>query len=137
MAQTFRPPATQRIYDVCVVGSQLGGVLAGALLARRGFRVLHVAHDDPGFHYAGQRYVLPFGPAVVPSIRQLPAAEMILSELGLATDFARALQPTAPDLQLLLPKHRVDLSRDVGILRTELRREWPQEAEPLEAGFAS
>jgi NAD(P)-binding Rossmann-like domain len=137
VAQTFRPPATQRIYDVCVVGSQLGGVLAGALLARRGFRVLHVAHDDPGFHYADQGYVLPFGPAVVPSIRQLPAAETILSELGLATDFARALQPTEPDLQLLLPKHRVDVSRDVAILRTELRREWPKEAEPLEAGFAS
>ncbi len=137
MAQTFRPPATQRIYDVCVVGSQLGGVLAGALLARRGFRVLHVAHDDPGFHYADQGYVLPFGPAVVPSTRQLPSAESILSELGLATDFGRALQPSTPDLQVLLPKHRVDLSRDAAILRTELRREWPQEAEPLEAAFAS
>ena len=135
MAQTFRPPATQRIYDVCVVGSQLGGVVAGALLARRGFRVLHVAHDDAGFHYADHGYVLPFGPAVVPSPRQLTSAEAVLSELGLATDFSRALQPSSPDLQLLLAKHRVDLSRDAGVLRTELRREWPSEAEALEAGF--
>ena len=52
------------------------------------------------------------GPAVVPSPRQLPAAEAVLAELGLATDFARALAPSDPDLQLLLPKHRVDLSRD-------------------------
>jgi phytoene dehydrogenase-like protein len=137
LAQTFRPPATQRIYDVCVVGSQLGGVVAGALLARRGFRVLHVAHDDPGFHYVDQGYVLPFGPAVVPSPRQMPSAEAVLSELGLATDFSRALTPSDPDLQLLLPKHRVDLSRDPAVLRTELRREWPAEAEKLEAGFAS
>ncbi len=43
MPQTFKPPRTQRVYDVCVVGSQLGGVAAGALLARRGYRVLHVA----------------------------------------------------------------------------------------------
>ena len=29
VAQSFRPPATQRLYDVCVIGSQLGGVVAG------------------------------------------------------------------------------------------------------------
>ncbi len=136
MAQTFRPPATQRLYDVCVIGSQLGGVLAGALLARRGFRVLHVAHDDPGFHYVDHGYVLPFGPAVLPSPRHLPAAEAVLAELGLATDVSRALAPTEPDLQLLLPRHRVDLSREPAVLRTELRREWPREADALEAGFA-
>jgi phytoene dehydrogenase-like protein len=137
VAQTFRPPATQRLYDVCIVGSQLGGVVAGALLARRGFRVLHVAHDDPGFHYVDRGYVLPLGPAVVPSPRQLPAAETVLGELGLATDLSRALAPSDPDLQLLLPRHRVDLSRDASVLRAELRREWPREAEGLEGAFAS
>jgi NAD(P)-binding Rossmann-like domain len=136
VAQTFRPPATQRIYDVCVIGSQLGGIVAGALLARRGFRVLHVAHDDRGPSYLDGGYVLPWGPAVVPSPRVMPAAEAALAELGLSTDVARALEPSDPDLQLLLPKHRVDLSRDPTVLRTELRREWPQEAESLEGGFA-
>jgi len=136
LAQTFRPPATQRLYDVCILGSQLGGVVAGALLARRGLRVLHVAHDDPGFHYVDHGYVLPFGPAVLPSPRQLPSAEAVLAELGLATDVGRALAPSDPDLQLLLPRHRVDLSRDVAMLRPELRREWPREADALEGGFA-
>lgn len=137
MAQPFRPPATQRLYDVCVVGSQLGGVVAGALLARRGFRVLHVAHDDPGFHYSDHGYVLPYGPAVIPSPRHLPSAEAVLTELGLASDLGRALAPTEPDLQLLLPRHRVDVSREAAQLRTELRREWPRDVDPLEAGFAS
>ncbi len=137
MAQTFRPPATQRLYDVCVVGSQLGGVIAGALLARRGLRVLHVAHDDPGFHYVDHGYVLPFGPAVVPNPRHLPAADAVLAELGLATDFSRALAPSDPDLQILLPRHRVDVSHDPAVLRAELKREWPKAAEKLEAGFAT
>ncbi len=137
MAQTFRPPATQRLYDVCVVGSQLGGVLAGALLARRGLRVLHVAHDDPGFHYVDHGYVLPFGPVVVPNPRHLPAAESVLSELGLATDFSRALAPSDPDLQILLPRHRVDVSHDPAVLRSELKREWPKQVEALEASFAT
>jgi phytoene dehydrogenase-like protein len=136
VAQSFRPPATQRLYDVCVVGSQLGGVLAGALLARRGFRVLHVAHDDPGFHYGDHGYVLPFGPAVLPSPRHMPSAEAVLAELGLATDVGRTLAPSEPDLQLLLPRHRVDVSREPTVLRTELRREWPQDAEALEGAFA-
>lgn len=135
MAQAFKPPATQRLYDVCVVGSQLGGVVAGALLARRGFRVLHVAHDDPGFHYVDHGYLLPFGPAVVPNPRHLPSAEAVLAELGLATDVGRALAPSDPDLQLLLPRHRVDLSRDAARLRGELRREWPRELDALEGAF--
>ncbi|GAO05078.1 NAD(P)/FAD-dependent oxidoreductase [Anaeromyxobacter sp. PSR-1] len=136
MAQTFRPPATQRIYDVCIVGSQLGGIVAGALLARRGFRVLHVAHDDLGPSYVDAGYVLPWAPAVIPSPRQMPAAEAVLAELGLATDVGRALEPSDPDLQILLPRHRVDVSRDAAQLRTELHREWAGEAEALEAGFA-
>jgi len=133
--QAFRPPATQRLYDVCVIGSQLGGVVAGALLARRSFRVLHIAHDDPGFHYVDQGYVLPHGPAVLPSPRHLPMAEAVLAELGLGTDLGRALAPSDPDLQLLLPRHRVDISREAPVLRAELRREWPREADALEAGF--
>jgi phytoene dehydrogenase-like protein len=135
LAQTFKPPATQRIYDVCVLGSQLGGVVAGALLARRGFRVLHVAHEDPGPSYVDRGYVLPWGPAVVPAPRHLPAAEAVLAELGLTTDLSRALEPSDPDLQLLLPRHRVDLSREASVLRAELKREWPREAERIEAGF--
>jgi hypothetical protein len=134
--QAFKPPATQRLYDVCVIGSQLGGVVAGALLARRGFRVLHVAHDDLGPSYAEGGYLLPFGPAFIPSPRQLPAAEAVLAELGLSTDVGRVLEPSDPDLQLLLPKHRVDLSRDPALLRSELRREWPRDVEALEAAFA-
>ncbi len=133
MAQTLRPPSTQRIYDVCIVGSQLGGVVAGALLARRGLRVLHVAHGELGPGYVDHGYALPWGPAAVPSPRHMPAAEAVLAELGLATDVNRALEPSDPDLQLLLPRHRVDVSRDPGVLRAELRREWPAEAEALEA----
>ena len=115
MAQTFRPPATQRLYDVCVVGSQLGGVVAGALLARRGFRVLHVAHDDPGFHYVDHGYVLP----VRPRRRPLPAPAPLGGggpRRARARDRRRRARsrPSEPDLQLLLPRHRVDLSREAG-----------------------
>jgi phytoene dehydrogenase-like protein len=136
LAQTFKPPATQRIYDVCVLGSQLGGVVAGALLARRGFRVLQVALDDPGPGYVEGGYLLPWGPALVPATQHLPSAETVLVELGLATDLGRALVPCHPEIQVLLPRHRADVTGEPALLARELRREWPADADRLGAGFA-
>jgi len=135
MPQRFRPPATHRVYDACVVGSQLGGVVAGALLARRGFRVLHVDHDGVGPSYADGGWLLPHAPAVLPGPRLFPAAESVLQELGLVTDVSRALEPSAPDLQLLLPRARFDLVRDPVRRAAELRREWPEQAEALGAAL--
>jgi phytoene dehydrogenase-like protein len=130
-----RSPATARAYDVCVVGSQLGGIAAGALLARRGFRVLHVDHDGLGGQYADGGWVLPYAPSLVPSPRLFPAAEAVLGELGLAADLARQLEPCVPDLQVLLPRARLDLARDPAARRAELEREWPGEGERLEAAL--
>jgi phytoene dehydrogenase-like protein len=136
VAQPFRPPATHRVYDACVVGSQLGGVLAGALLARRGYRVLHVDHDGLGPSYEDRGWVLPYVPALLPSPRLFPAAEAALSELGLLTDVQRALEAPGPDLQLLLPRARLDLAREPARRAAELRREWPDDAARLEAALA-
>lgn len=135
MALTFKPPATQRIYDACVIGSQLGGTLAGALLARRGHRVLHIEHDGVNTTYEDGGYVLPYAPVLLPSLRQLPAAELGLRELGLATDALRALEPCSPDLQLLLPRHRVDVGHDGQRRLAELNREWPEDAARLDAAI--
>ena len=135
MAQTFKPPATQRLYDVCVFGSQLGGALAGALLARRGYRVLHVDHDGARASYEDGGYLLPYAPSLVLSPRLFPAAEAALGELGLATDALRALEPCNPDLQVLLPRHRVDVGHEAHRRLAEFRREWPADADRLEAAF--
>jgi len=136
VVQTFKPPATQRVYDVCVIGSQLGGVAAGALLARRGYRVLHVDHDGLGASYEDGGWLLPYAPAILPSPRAFPAAEAVLSELGLTNDLSRAFEPSHPDLQLMLPRHRLDLHRDPAARSAELRREWGADADGLEAALA-
>ena len=77
----------------------------------------------------------PWGPAIVPALRALPAAEAILVELGLATDAARLLEPARPCLQVLLPRHRVDLPAARAERTAELRREWPGDAARLDAGL--
>lgn len=136
MAQTIRPPSTQRSYDVCVLGSQLGGIAAGALLARRGFRVLHVDHDGVGRAYEDQGFLLPYGPALLPSPRTFPAGEAVLDELSLTADVGRLLEPCAPDLQLLLPRHRIDLWRGDAPRQAELAREFGSDGGRLEAALS-
>jgi hypothetical protein len=137
VAATFKPPATQRVYDVCVVGGGLGGAAAGALLSRRGFRVLLVDEGGPSPTITDGGWLFPAGPALRPAFRQLPAAEALLTDLGLASDAARALEPLVPALQLLLPRHRLELAPDPEALRRELRREWPTEAARLEGALAT
>ena len=126
----------KRAYDVCVLGSSLGGVAVGALLARRGHRVLHVDPDGRGTGFADGGWRIPWGPALVPALRGLPAADAVLGELGLSSD-ARHLEPSRPALQLLLPRHRLDLPSNPAERDAELRREWPDDAPRLASALAA
>ena len=136
MSTTFKPPATQRVYDVCVVGAGLGGAAAGALLSRRGFRVLLVDDGGASPPLADGGWLLPAGPAIRPAVRLLPAAEAMLTDLGLSSDIARSLEPLDPPLQVLLPRHRLELHSDAAGLARGLRREWPARAGALAEGLA-
>src|SRR5215217_2688213 len=110
---------SRHVYDVIVLGSQLGGALAGALLAKRGHRVLFVEHDGMGPGYEHGRYLLPYAPSLIPSLKTMPAVEEAFTELGLSTAVQRALKPHQPELQLVLPRHRVDLHADEARRRAE------------------
>jgi phytoene dehydrogenase-like protein len=131
--QGYRPPSTQRQYDACVLGSQVGGAVAAALLARRGFRVLEVDHDGRGAGYLDGGYVLPWRPAIFPSPRLMPAAESALHELAATSQVARTLHPLGRGLNLFLDRHRLDLPAAAEPRAAELRREWPAEDSALEA----
>ena len=134
MATSFKPPATQRVYDVCVLGGGLGGAAAGALLSRRGYRVLVIDAGGPA-PAADGGWLLPGGPSLLPGTRLLPAADSLLAEVGLVSDAARALEPLVPDLQLLYPRQRLDLAREPGHLAGELKRAWRADAERLARGL--
>lgn len=122
---------SRHVYDVIVLGSQIGGALAAALLAKRSHRVLLVEHDGmgPGYEHGG--YVLPYAPAIAPSLKAMPAVEEALTELGLTSVVQRALLPHSPALQLVLPRHRVDLHAEEPRRRAELTREFAERADGL------
>lgn len=131
--QRVAPPVqpSRHIYDVIVVGMQPGGLLAAALLAKRGLQVLQI---DPFGHapfYEQGNVRFPLGPSLVPSLRVLPRVEQALYELGINLDLSRLQEGEGHALQLILPRGRFDHTLDGEALRAEIARVFPESAEPI------
>jgi phytoene dehydrogenase-like protein len=120
----FAAAPSARVYDAIILGPSLGGAFAAALLARRGLRVLWAEHGGPGVAYAHQGFLWPTGFLPLASPRVLPPFEDALTELGLTTQVLRLLRPVVPALQLVLPRHRLDLPLDDARRVAECRREF-------------
>ncbi|MFT3836636.1 MAG: desaturase [Myxococcaceae bacterium] len=127
---------SRHVYDVAVIGSQMGGALAAALLARRGYQVLYVDHDGLGPGYGHEGWLLPYAPFVMAPLRSLPPLEEAAAELGLTQVLQRAIR-AVPKIQLVRPNERIDLFRqspDTGRLPIEIERALGKERV---AGFLS
>lgn len=122
---------SRHIYDVIVVGMQPGGLLAAALLAKRGLQILQI---DPLGHapfYEQGGTLFPLGPRLVPSLRVLPRVEQALYELGINLDLSRLQEGEGHALQILLPRERFDHSLDDEVLRSEIARVFPKSVEAV------
>jgi phytoene dehydrogenase-like protein len=128
---------TRHVYDVLVLGGQVGGALAAALLARRGYKVLLVEHEPAGAGYESEGWQLPYAPHVVPPLGALPALGPALDELHLTAPAQRAVQPHRPELQLVLPGVRLDLHAEPARRAAELQRALHGGAEALRGRLAA
>ena len=117
-------------YEVTVVGGQLPGLLAGALLAKRGLRVLVVRHDAVTPDYAMGAYRLPRAPFAL-----LDAASnhtrQVLQELALLTTVGGHRDSSAPSFQMAVPGHRFDVYANPDLFAPELTREFRSQASIL------
>jgi len=120
----FAAAPSARVYDAIVLGPSLGGAFAAALLARRGLRVLWAEHGGPGASYSHEGFLFPTQAVPLPTPRALPPLEDALNELGLTTQLSRVLRPVVPALQLILPRHRLDLPLDDARRLAECNREF-------------
>jgi hypothetical protein len=118
-------------YDVVVLGTQPGPFLAGALLAKRGFRVLLLGQDDLGPTYEIAGRTLPRAPYTFLAVHS-PVARRIFQELALNQLFRRRAASMDPAFQVALPKHRLDLPLDDAELDREIEREFPEVRRPVE-----
>lgn len=117
--------AAKNFYDAVLVGLDLTTLVAGALLAKRGFRVLVVGQGRPWPSYELSGMSLPRGPFSL----EAPASPVLartFAELALKPLLSRRIRALAPPLQAVLPRHRIDLSSDPELLARELEREFPE-----------
>lgn len=125
-----------RHFDVAVIGGQVSGLIAGALLAKRGRRVVLLDHGEGTSHYRRKGLRLPLVPTLVPSLDSAPAVQKVHHELGLGPDLRTASESLDPLFQAIMPKHRIDVRAGQDALLNELRLEFPELAEPVRRFFA-
>jgi hypothetical protein len=121
-------------YDVLVLGADIPALAAGALLARRGFRVAWVRHDPRPRSYRWDDLPLRRAPEASPML-DTPAWQRIAADLSLPA-FAPRRVGEGPIAQVVLPRHRIDIATDPGLLLHEFEREFPELRRPMEELFA-
>ena len=118
--------STTNHYDLIVLGSDIAGLVAAALVARRGKRVLVVPHGpaDGRYPLGGRSLALDTAPVVHLGT---PPVERVFSELGLWQQIRRRDTPLDSLVHLVLPEQRLDLTPAAANWSAEVAREWPKD----------
>ncbi|MEM9074903.1 MAG: hypothetical protein AAGE52_40775 [Myxococcota bacterium] len=115
---------TRRYYDAVFLGMGFEPLLAGALLAKRGFRVLVLGQGERAPTYeAGDRRWPRRSHTFLAT--HSPVAKRLLAELALHQLFRRRTTAMDPAFQVVLPKHRFDFALAPVDLQREIEREVP------------
>ncbi len=122
MAKAPLKPQAKRLYDVAVLGPDVGGAAAAALCARRGLRTLLVPMGTVSASRESEGWLLPSAACILPPLRQLSGAVGVLDEVGVGTDLHRQ-GAGAGSFQILSDKLRLSLPSEAHRRRAELRRE--------------
>jgi hypothetical protein len=122
---TSRPVDTN-YFEVVICGPDLAGQIAAALLSRRGKRVLLCGHDRPPASFQAGPYTLAREPGTLPP-PDTESVARVMRELGHNQLIRRRAPALHPGLQLVFPKHRLNLGHDPEAVAAELRREFPSE----------
>jgi phytoene dehydrogenase-like protein len=125
---------TRRFYDVIVLGADLGPLLTAAILAKRGFRVLVLGCGTLDDTYEEDDLRLPRWPSYF-AVGDTPIVKRVFSDLALWQILRRKLQPLEPSYQVVLPRARLDVTRDRERYAEECAREFGDAARSIEAFY--
>ncbi len=128
--------APRSFYEVVVAGASLAALAAGALLARRGFRVAVIGQGARPAAYEYDGLTLRRDLACV-SFVDAPAFRRAMTELALLPAVRRRAQSPEPAWQVVLPRQRLDVHADPERRLAELDREFPEIHRPVEDFYAN
>jgi phytoene dehydrogenase-like protein len=119
-------------YDVVVCGGETAGLVAAALLARRGYRVLVVGDEPEQAALEAGGTALSRAPALLPPLDD-PQALRVFKELDCVAVVKRRA-PVAPGIRLAIGQQRIDVTADPAALERELARAFAASGPMLLAG---
>jgi len=113
-------------FDIVCLGTELPGLIASALLAKQGYRVLLAGAVEkpekpgPGTLQRGRAPLLFVGDHSSPIIR------WAVSHLSLTQEMRNRLRPLVPSYQVVLPGHRLEMGGRSPDTDAEVKRELPE-----------
>ncbi len=122
--------STTSHYQIVIVGTDLAGLVFGALCAKRGYRVLILGQGTSGALYEQQGHTLVRRLDLIYGL-QSPPVRRVFEELSLGLELRNLPRAQEPAYQVLLPKARLDISSQDRVLQRELRREFPEQVQAI------
>jgi phytoene dehydrogenase-like protein len=98
-----------KLYDVAVIGNELAGLVAGALLVKRGFQVLVIDIESARLQVKRDGFTLKPFPGLFYGFGQGQIFSDIFLELGIPFLEKKRFQLAQPAYQVALPTARVDI----------------------------
>ncbi len=118
--------ATTAHYHVIIAGTDLPGLILGALCAKRGYRVAVLGHGGHPVVYEHAGHVMCRRVPVFYGLGS-PAVRRVFEQLSMALELRNMPRQLEPGFQVVLPTGRMDMTADEQRLRAEFEREMPGE----------
>jgi len=119
-------------YDVLIAGTDLSGLLLGAMAAKKGYRVLVAGQGAQPNQYPHGQHIFHREADFFTGLDSSPAVKHVLTDLGVGQEVRSRPKPLDPWLQVILPTGRVGMSSRERVAQAELDREFPGDAAPIQ-----
>ncbi|RME44569.1 MAG: hypothetical protein D6795_17760 [Deltaproteobacteria bacterium] len=117
-------------FDVMIVGSNIGGLLTGAILAKYGFNLLWIPLPEDVPVFSKGAYLFPLENPAISGCGKGEILEVALQELGLARDEKRRFHRVVPPVQIVTPRYRIELPGERSALAAALAPLLPSHDRP-------
>ena len=126
--------ATTAHYHIAIAGTDLSGLILGALCAKKGYRVVVLGQGGRPVAYEHEGYSMRRRAPLLYGLGS-PAVRRVFEHLSMALELRNLPRLLDPGFQIVLPTGRVDMANDPRRLQAELERELPGQSAHIGAFF--